>query len=79
MMEHGISLRCLLLWTAWVLTFADGIAWAVFREPQVAQVGIVLLTLACTLNILADNARTRSLAWRAISPQEAERPVSRLR
>lgn len=61
LLDSGVSLRYLLLAATWALTVALGILWAVFEEPAIAQGGIVALTLACTLNILNDNARTRRI------------------
>lgn len=76
-MDLGVTLRCLFAWSAWVATGLVLAAWAVSRMVAVARgdegsvsdfavIGIVLLTIACTLNILNDNARTRRIVRVAV-------------
>lgn len=62
MLDQGVSLRCVFMWVAWGSTAVVLIAWAVIQARDIAVVGVLLITVACTMTILNDNAKTRRCA-----------------
>lgn len=63
MLDQGVSLRVVFMWLAWVCTaLLVATDWAFWDAPHLGDLSIILITIAATLSILNDNARTRQCA-----------------
>lgn len=83
MLHKDVSLMAELTWASWLLTaivLVGDAAWLHAGEAKV--LAVVLITVACTLTILNDNAKTRSMVWLAMHGTDGDddRPrVTRVR
>lgn len=61
MMEHGVSVRCMVTWLAWLSGAAAGLLGLAIENDDLARLGMVLTCAGMMMVVLNDNARTRRL------------------
>lgn len=79
MLDQNFSLRCALVWVAWMVSLAGGIIDWTMHNDAAGRSGVVFAAAACTLMVFNDNAKTRRAMRNAIREAHVvERPLNRV-
>lgn len=78
MLDQGISLRCLLSWSAGIIAVAVTLIGWICDRDALGRLGLTFTALGCTLWILQDGARTRRCLRALARPEEPRPTISRV-